>query len=666
VDLEDTVQRLLRRQEELERRVAELERERLGRRLPRAGPVPPPLPRSVAGPPEQPPAPPAAQPRPALETRLGLNWINRIAVLTLILGAGFLFKYGVDNQWIGPGARVALGIVAAFGSLLAGEYLSRRGQAVFAQGLTALGLALFYLSFYAAAPLYHLIPQEAAFALMSAATAAACAFALYYESQAIAVMGLAGGYITPPALSAGENHPWILFTYVFLLNLGALWIARRRRDWKILEPAALAATAALYAGWYEDWFNATQRTPATLFAVAFYAQFALAGMRAVWWFGQLLAPLAAAAVWDRNPGYLPLALLFAGAGLAVADFRGWPEAPAWSLLCYWLPLWQWKEGFPWISAAFLLFFAWAPWRGRVRQRAIRVADLLVIVAGPLAYFAVAYFWLNPQYHAYMGLFALALGALHLLLTKLLWVSEPLREPETWPALVSIGVAFAFVTLAVPVQFAGFRITIAWALEGLALAWFDSKFNNRWLDYGAWTVLALVIVRLLAIDLEMYSNPNQFPALVNVRFLTFLASCIALWLGGLFLRTPIAAGAAYIAGHCFMLLILGLEISGWVDRNLEAGVRNSVLTVSISIMMALYAVALVTLGVATRTMLNRILGLGLVAIVIAKLYLLDVWILSRVFRITAFLALGALLLAVSYLYSRYRPRLERLWRGNSVD
>jgi uncharacterized membrane protein len=266
----------------------------------------------------------------------------------------------------------------------------------------------------------------------------------------------------------------------------------------------------------------------------------------------------------------------------------------------------------------------------------------------------------------MGLLALALGALHLVLTKLLWVSEPSREPETWPALVSIGVAFAFVTLAVPVQFAGFRITIAWALEGLALAWFDSKFNNRWLDYGAWSVLALVVVRLLAVDLEMYSRPSQFPAIVNARFLAFLMSCIGLWLSARFLRTPIAAGAAYIAGHFLMLLILGFEIAGWVDRNIEEGDRNSVLAVAVSIMMALYAVVLVTLGVATRTMVNRILGLGLVAIVVAKLYLFDVWILSRIFRITAFLALGALLLAVSYLYSRYRPRLERLWRGNSVD
>jgi hypothetical protein len=54
-----------------------------------------------------------------------------------------------------------------------------------------------------------------------------------------------------------------------------------------------------------------------------------------------------------------------------------------------------------------------------------------------------------------------------------------------------------------------------------------------------------------------------------------------------------------------------------------------------------------------------------ALVILKLYLLDVWSLSRGFRITAFLVLGGLLLLVSYLCSRYKPALEKLWRPGTA-
>jgi uncharacterized membrane protein len=51
--------------------------------------------------------------------------------------------------------------------------------------------------------------------------------------------------------------------------------------------------------------------------------------------------------------------------------------------------------------------------------------------------------------------------------------------------------------------------------------------------------------------------------------------------------------------------------------------------------------------------------------VAKLYLIDVWVLGRLFRITAFLALGVLLLALSYLYSSLKPTLARLLRTETT-
>ncbi len=116
----------------------------------------------------------------------------------------------------------------------------------------------------------------------------------------------------------------------------------------------------------------------------------------------------------------------------------------------------------------------------------------------------------------------------------------------------------------------------------------------------------------------------------------------------------------------MLWALGLEVAGWAGRSSEPQDVANVVSTGISILMAVYASALVVAGVCLRSALNRILGLGLFALVIVKLYLLDVWSLSRGFRIIAFLALGALLLLVSYLYSRFKPALERLWRPEAPE
>jgi uncharacterized membrane protein len=88
------------------------------------------------------------------------------------------------------------------------------------------------------------------------------------------------------------------------------------------------------------------------------------------------------------------------------------------------------------------------------------------------------------------------------------------------------------------------------------------------------------------------------------------------------------------------------------------------TVSLSILMAAYGAVLVALGVLTRAGINRMLGLGLLAVVVAKLYLYDVWQLEKVYRIVAFSFLGGVLLATSYLYSRYRAKIESWWRDDA--
>lgn len=83
----------------------------------------------------------------AFETRFGLTLLNRIGVITLILGAAFFFKYAVENEWVGPGARVALGLAAALAALWFGDCQRRRDERLFGNGVTGLGGALLFVSF---------------------------------------------------------------------------------------------------------------------------------------------------------------------------------------------------------------------------------------------------------------------------------------------------------------------------------------------------------------------------------------------------------------------------------------------------------------------------------------------------------------------------------------
>ena len=236
-----------------------------------------------------------AEPVP-LETTFGLNWINRIAVFTLLLGAAFLFKYGVDNDWFGPGARVALGIAAAVISLLAGDRLWRRGQTVFAQGIIGLGLALLYLSIYAAAMLYQLAAAESC---VRRHVRRHCR-----RGRARGAVQLAGGRRDrhdrrlPDAARAFDRRRSSLDSVRLRVSaeLGSLLLARKRH-WKALEPIAAAATILLYAAWFGRWFGDANRPVATVFAFAFYAQFSVATLPELWAVFQLAAAIALALIW---------------------------------------------------------------------------------------------------------------------------------------------------------------------------------------------------------------------------------------------------------------------------------------------------------------------------------------------------------------------------------
>jgi uncharacterized membrane protein len=633
---------------------------------PPSGAAPPPMPPLVDAPRLE--AKPRLKTQPELETQVGLNWINRIAVVTLIFAAAFFFRYAVDAGWIGPATRVALGIAAAIVSLFFGDRMWRRGHAIFAQGLMGLGIALLYLSFYASSVLYALLPQSAAFSLMALTTVASGLMGLQYNSQAIAMLALLGGYLTPVLLSTGEDHPWFLFGYTFILNVGGLALTRARR-WQWTEYLSLTATVILYSGWYAKWFGDADLAPAVTFAIAFYAQFAVAQARGIAFAAQLLAAIAAIAIEGQSSRVLFLTLVFAAGGLAVAEFRRWRETPPWTLACFCLPYGWFVAGFSGpihilfsreftfglLSLGFVLFFLWVPWWAVLCGRSIRSTDLAMMVANAVAYFIASYRLLDHDYHQYMGLFTVAIAVVHVGTAKLLSNRE-----QKEPSVLAVGVSLGFLTLAIPIQLDGFRITIAWALQASALAWLAARYKNERLNFTSWAIFALVLVRLFAFDAWIVSGA------FGLRFLTFTVSAVGLWLAARFAQAELPAAVPYVGGHLVMLWNLGMEVVGWAERNTAPADVLSVETMAISILMALYALMLVILGVATRTVINRVLGLGLMGTVVAKLYLSDIWELSRIFRIAAFLALGVTLLLVSYLYSRYKPAIERLWKDDVVS
>jgi uncharacterized membrane protein len=156
-------------------------------------------------------------------------------------------------------------------------------------------------------------------------------------------------------------------------------------------------------------------------------------------------------------------------------------------------------------------------------------------------------------------------------------------------------------------------------------------------------------------------------LLNPDFVTFSVVALSLWLLAYFVtKTPgvpeWCAGPPYVIGHFVFLTGLHYEIFQYLDWTKHDW--NSKLLAS-TLLLAVYGICLLMIGIRSRTVINRVMGLVLFAVVILKLYLSDVWMFDVVFKMIAFLVLGGLLLAGSYLYSRYRSRIETLWKKDNA-
>lgn len=222
-------------------------------------------------------SPLAAKPAPseAQETEIAANWLTKIGVLALLFGVGFFLKYAIDKGWISQWARVLIGVATGGLLVILGE-LWKEKYTKYAAALTGGGIALLYFSIFASFQFYSLLPQEVAFALMVIITILAVALAYRYRSKPLAVLGVAGAYLSPLLMHAGIDQQIPLFVYLTILNLATLAILAKY-FWMELAFLSLFGTMLDYIVWATN-FSGPQNTAASIvFVCAVFAIFLLGG-----------------------------------------------------------------------------------------------------------------------------------------------------------------------------------------------------------------------------------------------------------------------------------------------------------------------------------------------------------------------------------------------------
>jgi uncharacterized membrane protein len=189
------------------------------------------------------------------EQFMGAKLFAWIGGLALFLGVAFFVKYSFEHNLIPPELRVAIGFVVGAGLLTGGLLLKRKENAITAQTLCGTGILVLYAVTFACRAYYHFpffgfVPT---FLLMMLITAVAFMIAVRLNAILVAVLGIAGGFLTPVLLSTNQDNPLGLFGYIALLDIGLLALALRQR-WNVLPILGAIGTALMQIAWVAAFF----------------------------------------------------------------------------------------------------------------------------------------------------------------------------------------------------------------------------------------------------------------------------------------------------------------------------------------------------------------------------------------------------------------------------
>lgn len=163
----------------------------------------------------------------------------RSGLALVILAVTFLFRYSIEQGWIGPLARV--GLAAGLGAIMIGLGVTLTKRPLYGNLLQGGGAAVLYLAAFAAHRQYQLIDNTEALIQLAAVATLTLALALRARSEALAGIALAGAASAPLVIGGRFELPGGDALYLTMVGIAAAYLLIRLH-WLF---AYLTATATI-------------------------------------------------------------------------------------------------------------------------------------------------------------------------------------------------------------------------------------------------------------------------------------------------------------------------------------------------------------------------------------------------------------------------------------
>lgn len=206
-----------------------------------------------------------------MEQFIGLKLLNFVGIIVLLIGIVIGVKFAVDKNLISPLLRIILAYSA--GILLFGlSFFLHKKYEAFSAILFSGAAATFYFTTYGAFEFYGFLSQPFTFSLMVLLTVSTVWISLRFNRQEIAILALVGAYGIPFLVGGDSGNITALFSYLFVINCGILFISFRK-NWEWLKYLSFGFTWIILLSWlvikYDTgWFNTGM-----IFSAALFIQF---------------------------------------------------------------------------------------------------------------------------------------------------------------------------------------------------------------------------------------------------------------------------------------------------------------------------------------------------------------------------------------------------------
>ncbi len=576
-----------------------------------------PRPRGPAAPPKA--APPPRRPTAPLlssEQWIGQRVLLAVGVVALILAAGYLLRLSFDRGWISPIMRCVGGALSGIVIGAVGWRLQARYR-TYGAALIGCGAAIIYLSVWAAARLYDVLPPTTGIVGLALVSVSLAMIAYAIDVEALGTTAALGAFFAPILLGREQTHAGLLLLYLACMAAGLGLVAARRR-WRLtMFVVALSYFGVAFSG-------AAERGPPwglLIYGVLGGAVGIHVGLRERWWetrflsFGGGWAFVAAASRHLDEPWAILLAGIVLAAPVWLYALHSTQILPLRLAPASGMPGWSAGEAFYFVLTPFLL--GWA-------------------VHG------VAPAWFDER----PGLVALFVAIPYLVA----------GYQRVRPVFALVGAAG--VGMAAWLQFHG--VERVWVLLALTLLWaaLDHTLKR---DDGRWYALATLWAALDQLFTEALLGRNagdaafvgSWPVAMWGAVAVSLALAAGLW------RSVAQSGVAPLVRRALWVLagvMVLFGVTGEIRRyyQLEAASPQAAglaAELGVSAWWLVFAAALVGFGFRRNHKPARIAGLGVAGLAVVKVLMFDLSSLDALYRVGSVFILGLVFLLLAYLYHR---------------